>query len=688
MHTHRTMMAALLLGASLVPAQSDEGMWTFNNFPADFVEKAYGFRPDQRWLDHLRLSSLRFVHGCSGAFVSPRGLVQTNHHCARTCIAQLSTSARDLITNGFYARETTDEIKCPDVEVNQLIDIGDVTDRIRKATGGKDGEAYNKALNAERATAARECSGDDDNIRCEVIELYDGAVYHLYKYRRYQDVRLVFAPEQVIANFGGDPDNFEFPRYQLDVAYMRAYRDGNPLDSSANYLRFAAADARPGELTFTSGHPGWTLRLTTVASLEFFRDVSQARTIFLEAELRGMLTEFSTKGAEQARIAADLLLTTENALKFRKGQFVALTDSSIIRDQAAAEQALRAKVDADPALRAQYGALWDNIRSTREHVRGRWNRAAFTDWGYGFNSQLFGFAKTLVRYAAEATKPDDMRLPDYTDAAFPALRQSLLSNVPIYPELEKLTLTFSLTKLREALGPDDPFVRKVLGAKSPAQLAAELIDGTGLASVELRTRLLEGGLTAVDASTDPMIVFLRAIDPDLRAVGKDYDDNYDAPLSKYFQQLADLKFKVYGTSTAPDATSTLRLSYGAVAGYQRNGKPIEPTTVIGGVFERATGSDPFKLPASWTAARPHLNPRLPFNFVTTNDTAGGNSGSPVVNKAGEVVGLVFDNNWEALGGTFGYDGTANRTISVNIGVIREALEKVYRADALVRELAN
>jgi hypothetical protein len=469
---------------------------------------------------------------------------------------------------------------------------------------------------------------------------------------------------------------------------MRAYRDGNPLDSSANYLRYAAADAKAGELTFTSGHPGWTIRVTTVAGLEFFRDVSLARTIFLEAELRGTLTEFSTKGAEQARIAADLLLTVENTLKVFKGQFAALADSPIIRDRAAAEQALRAKVDADPAMRAQYGAIWDNMRGTREYFRGRWNRDAYTNRENGFNSQLFGFARTLVRYAAEAAKPDEERLPEYTDAAFSTLRQSLLSTVPIYPQLEKLTLTFSLTKLREALGPDDPFVRKVLGAKSPAQLAADLIDGSGLASVEVRTRLLEGGQAAVDASTDPMIMLLRAIDPDLLAVRKDYDDNYDAPMAKYYQQLAELQFKVYGTSTAPDATSTLRISYGAVAGYQKNGKPVEPTTMIGGVFERATGSEPFKLPESWIAARPLLNPDQPFNFVTTNDIVGGNSGSPVVNKALEVVGLVFDNNWESLGAYFGYDGTAGRAISVNVGALREALTKVYRADSLVRELAN
>ncbi|HEY7298753.1 MAG TPA: S46 family peptidase [Xanthobacteraceae bacterium] len=684
MYRASIILAAFLLAAA--PLRADEGMWTYDNFPADKVQRAYGFKPDQHWLDHLRLSSVRLARGCSGAFVSARGLVQTNHHCAAGCIAQLSTEANDLVTKGFYAREQNDEIKCPDIEVNQLIDIGDVTERINKAVAGTDGAAFAQAMRAERAAIARECSRNDEAVRCNVVDLYHGGLYKLYKYRRYQDVRLVFAPEDAIAFFGGDPDNFEFPRYDLDVTYLRVYQGGNPLDTSANFLPYAGKDVEAGELTFTSGHPGSTRRFDTVADLEFRRDLSLPRSIFERSELRGILTQFASEGPEQARIARRSLFGIENSLKASKGQFEALVDPTIINNRTRAEQELRAKVDSDPALRAQYGTAWDTIKGTLDAERRNWNHLSFVG-GHSFQSRLFGHALTLVRYAKEKTKPDEARLPEYTKANFPFTRQSETANAPIYPSLEKLTLTFSLTKMREALGPDDPFVKKVLGKKSPAQLATELVEGTGLADVEVRKRLLDADEAAIAASADPMIAFARAIDPDLRAMRKEVEDTIDAPLSKASTQVAQAMFKVYGTSTYPDATFTLRLSYGQVAGYEQDGKEVAPITLIGGAFERATGADPYKLPDSWLAARDSLNPRQPFNFVTTNDIVGGNSGSPVVNKAGEVVGLIFDGNILSLGGTYGYDPAVNRAVAVNVGALREALAKVYHADRIVRELA-
>jgi hypothetical protein len=683
-------LAALLLAVAIAPGRADEGMWTPNNFPADKVATTYGFKPDQGWLDHVRLASLRLARGCSASFVSPYGLVQTNHHCAHACIEQLSTGTRDFVASGFYAQALTDEVKCPDIEANQLIDIIDVTERIYDATNGKDGRAFADAMQAVQAAIAAECSGNDGNLRCDIVELYHGGAYNLYKYRRYQDVRLVFAPEMAIAFFGGDLDNFEFPRYDLDVSFLRVYRDGRPLDSGSSYLRYAAADVQPGDLTFTSGHPGTTHRLDTVAELELLRDVTLPRDIFYQSELRGLLTEFSAKGAEQARIANDLLFGVENSLKAGKGEFMALVDATVIKTRADFEQALRARVDADPQMRQQFGTVWDNIRTALDHFRRVHDRYAFTEGGQGFRSRLFTLAKALVRRPAESAKPDAERLKEYTDSNFPILRQSISSTAPIYPELEKLTLAFSLSKLREALGPDDAFVKKVLGRKSPAELAAELVDGTSLTSVERRNDLLGADSAAIEASTDPMIAFVRSIDGDLRAVRKDYEENVEAPRSKYSGQLARAMFKVYGASTYPDATFTLRISYGTVAGYRDDGKQkqVDPITRIGGAFERATGADPFKLPESWILARPTLNQQQPFNFATTNDIVGGNSGSPVVNRAGEVVGLIFDGNIQSLGGDFAYDPAVNRAVAVNVGALREALSKIYHAHRIVDELTK
>lgn len=678
-----------MLFASLFPvsARADEGMWLPDNFPAGEVEKLYGFRPSQSWLDHARLSAVRLAQGCSAAFVSAKGLVQTNHHCAEQCIEQLSRSGQDLIASGFYAKEEKDEAQCPDLEINQLTDIGDVTGRVRDAIAGKDGAAFTEAKRAVKAAIAKECSGDDPALRCDVVELYNGGVYNLYKYRRFQDVRLVFAPEQAIAFFGGDPDNFEFPRYDLDVSYLRVYKDGKPLDTSANFLAYAREDAKLGVLTFTVGNPGSTERLKTVAELEFNRDVTLPRSLFRMSELRGQLTEFSTKGPEEKRIATGKLFGVENSLKAKKGQFEALVDPALIAAKAKSENELRAKVDEDPALKADAGAAWDTISETIRQWKPKIERYTATEGRGAFDSRLFSDAMTLVRYAAEKTKPDETRLPEYTEANFPIRKQSLLSDRPFYPELEKLTLTFSLTKLREALGPDDPFVQKVLGKKSPAQLAHELVDGSKLGDAAIRKVLFEGGQQALDASSDPMIALARLLDPDFRTIRKDYEDHFSAPLEKARTAIARARFKIYGASLYPDATFTMRISYGTVKGYTQGDKVIEPVTHIAGLFRRATGAPPFKLPDSWIEAQPLLHMDQPMNFATTNDIIGGNSGSPVINKAGEIVGLIFDGNIQSLGGDFGYDPAVNRAVAVNVGALREALKKVYRADRIVAELA-
>jgi hypothetical protein len=555
----RTLFAAALIASAAAIAHADEGMWTFNDFPSDRLKQSYGFAPDQKWLDHVRLSSIRLARGCSASLVSPNGLVMTNHHCAHSCIEQLSTRERDYVAAGFTAKEQKDEVKCPDMEANQLVQISDVTERVKKALEGKDGPAFSQAQKAIEADIAKECSAGSDAIRCDVVDLYHGGIYNLYKYRRFQDIRLVFAPEFSVAFFGGDPDNFEFPRYDLDVSFVRIYDNGKPFDSSANYLPFASSASKEGDLVFTSGNPGSTERLDTVAELEYDRDVALPSTLLYLAELRGVLEQFSENGPEERRIADARLFYVENSYKARKGQFEALVDPALIRAKRNDEAVLKAKVDADPTLKQSYASAWDNIRTAVDHEKTIRDRYLVLEAGRGFDSQLFQDARDLVRYAAEAEKPDGERLKEYTDANFPILRQRILSTAPIYPSLEKTTLRFSLTLLQRLLGPDDPSVKAILGNRAPGELADELIEKTSLKDPAIRKKLLDGGKAAIDASKDPMIQFARQVDPDARTVRKDYEDNVAAVLDKNSGEIAQARFKLYGTQVYPDATFTLRL---------------------------------------------------------------------------------------------------------------------------------
>ena len=563
---------------------------------------------------------------------------------------------------------------------------------MHKALDGKDGAAFSEADKAEKAAIAKECAGGDDKFRCDVVSLYDGGVYNLYKYRRFQDVRLVMAPEQSIAFFGGDPDNFEFPRYDLDVSYMRVYVDGRPFDSDGNYFPYAKVDvaSRRPDVHFRPSRrdrpPDDGRRAGRAARPAASRASSSGLS-----EFRGILTEFATKGVEEARISRGALFGVENSLKALKGRFAALVDPAIIKARAASEADLRAKVDADPEMKAQYGDAWDeHQRHARRASATGGTATTISRADRRSASSLFGHAKALVRRAAEVQKPDEQRLEEYTEANFPMIRQSLISPAPIYPELERLELTFSLTKMREVLGPDDPFVRKVLGRKSPAQLAAELVDGSDAGRRGRRaTQLLDGGQTAIDASTDPMIVFVRGLDGDMRALRKDYEDKVKAPLTKYSSQISKARFKIYGDVGLSGrhlyAADFLWLGRRAIARTARTSSRSPRSAA-----RSSARPGPIRSPcprAGWRRRR-SLNKEQPFNFVTTNDIIGGNSGSPVINKAGEVVGLIFDGNIQSLGGDFGYDGEVNRAVAVNVGALREALIKVYHADRLVEELAK
>jgi hypothetical protein len=700
---HRVSLFAVVFLA-VQPALADEGMWTYNNFPADKVAQKYGFKPDQAWLDKVRLGSARLAGGCSGSFVSADGLVMTNHHCAHQCIAQLSTKAKDFVKDGFLAKDLASEVKCPAAEINQLVEIIDVTKRMNDATAGKIGPAFFEAQKVETAKITKECAVSDD-LRCDVVTLYKGGRYDLYKYRRYQDVRLVFAPELAIAFFGGDPDNFNFPRYDLDVAFLRVYEGGKPAQMK-NFLPFSKTPSKAHDLTFVSGHPGHTSREYTVSELAFERDISQPARLMRLAELRGQLTQFATKGAEQKRIAGSDIFSIENGLKARTGRQLTLTNKAFFdakvkaqSDLVAAIKDTKLKVDTMQALAAIEGAL--------AKLREMWPLYMNLEGGWAFSGDTFALARGIVRVADELKLPNEKRLPEYADAALPGVWARLTSEAPVYAELEQLKLTFGLTKLREMLGADDPNVKAILGKKAPATLAAELVKGSRLGDAKARRvyflygdvldpvtqkkvgeKVIGINVEAVKSSKDPMILLTRAVDASARAVRKRFEDDVDSIVSQANEQVAKARFAVYGTSIYPDATFTLRLSYGTIDGWKERGVDVGPITTMAGAFERHTGEDPFALPESWLRAKDKLDLTKPMNICTTNDIIGGNSGSPVVNQAGEVTGLIFDGNIHSLGGDYGFNPADNRAVAVHTAAILEALEKIYGAKTIATELSG
>jgi len=677
----RRLFAALTVLAPLLAA-ADEGMWTFDAFPAGRVQRAYGFSPTPAWLENVRLSSVRLARGCSGSFVSEQGLVMTNHHCAHACIEQLSRAGKDYVKDGFLAKALPDEPKCPDVEVNQLAGISDVTARVRGATKGLEGEAYQKALRGEMARIEKECQ-TSDALRCDVVTLYQGGLYHLYTYRRFQDVRLVFAPELAIAFFGGDPDNFNFPRYDLDVAFLRVYDGGKPARVKS-WFRWSAHGAAPGELTFVTGHPGGTDRTLTVAQLRYQRDVALPSRLMRLAELRGLLTGFQLQGAEQKRISTETLFYVENSYKALRGQLEALQDPEFFQSKVAAEEALRAAIARDPERAKAALPAFDAVE--RAQGRLRQLRKELNALEQGFLGDLFRVARTLVRAAEERPKANGERLREYRESNLPVVTQQLFADAPIYPELEKVLLGWSLSKIRENLGPDHPAVKNLLGKESPEDVAARVVDGTGLRDPALRRRLWDGGAKALAETQDPLLALARAADPGARAVRKTFEDEVDSVVKKSHEAIAEARFAAQGRDTYPDATFTLRLSYGQVKGWTEGARTVEPYTTIAGAFERATGRDPFALPQSWLDAKPRLDLGTRFNFTTTNDIIGGNSGSPVVNRDAEIVGLVFDGNIHSLGGEYGFDESLNRAVAVHSDALVEALARIYGAQRIVDEL--
>lgn len=669
-----------VLAARVAPA--DEGMWTLNAFPSERFRQRYGEPPSKAWLDRARLASVRLAQGCSGSFVSGDGLVMTNHHCAAGCIQQLSSAENDLMANGFRAERLEDERACPELEVNVLVEIRDVTARIREATRGKAGAEFGAAQRAEMSRIEAECA-QGDRWRCDVVNLYHGGRYDLYRYQRYQDVRLVFAPEDRIAFFGGDPDNFTFPRYDLDVAFLRVYEGGKPLKVK-EFFKFSPAGPQEGEVVFVTGHPGRTMRLLTVAQVEFLRDVLYPLYLKIFGELRGVLTQFSREGPERARIARNDLFYLENAFKAYNGMHRTLLDRAFMAHKQAEEQDLKARMARDPELAAVV-ASYDRIATAQDRLKDILAEYWLLEGRGASWSRLLQIARTLVRWQEERAKPNEVRLREFRESALPSLTQSLFSTAPIEPDLEEVKMAFWLSKVREHLGPDHPVTRLVLGRESPEGLARALVRGTGLADVETRKRLWEAGTSGAD---DPMIAFARRVDQAARAVRKTYEDEVEAVEDQESERLAQARFKVLGSDTYPDATFTLRITYGVVAGYREGDREIAPITTIRGLYERATGQDPYALPPSWEHAKDALDPKTPMNFASTCDIVGGNSGSPVISRRGEVVGLVFDGNIQSLGGAFWFEEPVNRAVAVATPAILQALDKVYRLPRLVRELTR
>jgi hypothetical protein len=666
------------------PARADEGMWTFDAFPAAKVAAAYGFTPTPAFLDHIRESSLRIAGGCSASFVSARGLVMTNHHCTLGCVSQLSTPAHNYVERGFYAKTEPEETKCPGFELDRLDTIEDVTQDVQSATAGKTGRALVDALQAKEGALSLGC-GTSEAIRCDVVSLYHGGIYKLYHYKRYTDVRLAFTPEYAVAQFGGDPDNFNFPRFDYDCSFVRAYEDGKPA-ATPEYLHWSKNGSKAGDLVFVSGNPGATQRLLTVSELEYLRDVSFPRVLPNISELRGILERYQTESPEQLRQTKDLLFGLENSYKALFGREGALLDPAFFAKKVAEERELRAAIALRPELAKTVGPAWDELAAIEQKKKTLYYVTTYVAGGP--NSTIFRFARTLVRLPVEKAKPDAQRLPEFGDAKLVTLPQSLLARVPIYAGTEEIELAYWAKKMREDLGTDDPFVKLVLGAKTPDVWAHDVVAGSTLGDAGVRKALYDGGGPAIAASTDTMIAFARTIDAASRAARKRYEDEVTGPEGQLDEAIAKARFAVFGTTVDPDATFTARLSYGAVAGFvDGNGKTVPPYTTVAGLFARATGSEPYALPPTWLAAQSVLPPSTPMNLSSTNDIIGGNSGSPLVDKNGDVVGLIFDGDIFSLGGAFGYEPAQNRSVSVDSRAILAGLRAVYHADRLASEIA-
>ena len=679
----QVVLPSLLLALPLLrTAMADEGMWTHDNFPAAQVRQQHGVDITPAWLEHVRLSTVRLA-GCTASFVSPDGLLLTNHHCVASCVAQLSTAEEDLLRDGFLAASRNEELRCLTQRADVLMKVEDITAQVNAATAGLDDRAANEARKQVLTRLEKACEQAApvrEPRRCESVALYGGGQHFLYQYKRYDDVRLVFAPEAAIGAFGGDPDNFQFPRWTLDMGLLRAYENGLPA-RTPEHLKINWNGPAEGEPVFVSGHPGTTQRLLTVAELESHRRILP---LWLQraSELRGRYIQFAKTGAEAERIVKDPLSSVENRIKVRRRMLDALLDPALLEEKRAAEQKLRAATQ----LPAGKPDPWQQIERAMAREQELYLPYTFLEEAAGFDSTLFGHARSLVRAAAERSKPNEQRLREYVDTALPQLEQRLLAAVPVHAQREQLTLSFGLERMREFLGPDHPLVRNLLAELTPDELARGLVSQSRLADPDVRRQLWDGGQSAIEASDDPMIRMARLVDGPAREVRRQYEDEVEAVVDAATATIAAARFAALGTSVYPDATFSLRLNVGTVRGWTEGGEVVAPFTTLRRAYERATGAEPFLLPRSWQAMRDRLNLDTGMNLVTTNDIIGGNSGSPLLNARGELVGLVFDGNIHSISGAYWFDAARNRAVAVHPAIMRLALTEVYGASAIAREL--
>jgi len=682
----KLLAVTVTIMATSVPAMSDEGMWLYNDPPRQLLKDRYGFEPTDAWLEHLQKSSVRFNSGGSGSFVSADGLIISNHHVGADALQKFSDEKHNYLRDGFYAKTRAGEKRCLDLELNVLMSIEDVTSRVNAAVKPE--------MKAEEAFAARRAvmaeiekeSLEKTGLRSDVVTLYQGGKYHLYRFKKYTDVRLVFAPEQQIAFFGGDPDNFEYPRYDLDICLFRAYENDRPAQIE-HYLKWSTEGVHDGDLVFVSGHPGNTSRQLTMTELEYLRDRQFPYTLQRLYDLEVTLMAYSARSEENGRRARDYLFGVQNSRKAREGMYAGLLDPAIMAKKQADEQQLRAAAAQSPQAKEVLPA-WDRIAAAQKIIAQNALRYRLLETGHGFNSTLFDIAHTIARAVEEKPKPNGERLREFRDSNLESLEFQLFSPEPLYDDFEQLKLADSLTWLVEQLSDSDPLVQKILAGKSPRDRASELVRGTKLKDVELRKKLYAGTPADVDAAHDPMIELAKLIDPEAREIRKIVEAQ-DEIKQQAHAKITQTRLALEKTTPYPDATFTLRLAFGAVKGYEENGRSIPFQTTFAGLYERAAEhhyQPPFDLPQRWLNRKSRLDLNTPVNFVSTADIIGGNSGSPTVNRQGEFVGIIFDGNIQSLVLDFVYTEVQARALSVNSQAIIEALRKVYSAGPLANEL--